>query len=74
MPLCTGASVNFYGATYYPNLTPAFQGLIADCTNPGYLASGSLKLFCVQSRAKMAGGAETIVIQENSSLSDPLHY
>jgi hypothetical protein len=75
MPVCTGASVNFYGATYYPNLTPAYQGLIPDCTDAGYLAAPpSLQLFCVQSRAKHATGAETIVIQENSSLSDPLHY
>lgn len=75
MPVCTGAAVPFYGAQYYPQLTPEYQGLIPDCTDAGYLAAPpSLQLFCVQSRAKQATGAETIVIQENSSLSDPLHY
>jgi hypothetical protein len=81
MPVCAGASDSFPakgdpstglpwpGSTAYP-----FQGLLFDCTDSTYLALVASNTFpvqiCVQSRAKIGGGAERIVVFA-SDLSDP---
>jgi len=81
MPVCAGASepfpaqgdpttgLPFPGSTAFP-----YQGLLYDCTDSTYLAlvaSGDFPVqLCVQSRAKLAGGAEKIVVFA-SDLSDP---
>jgi hypothetical protein len=73
MPVCAGslkpflAQVPYPGSAAYPN-----QGLLYNCDDPTYLASAGqdpLQL-CVQSRAKIGGGAEQIVVSA-SNLSDP---
>jgi hypothetical protein len=81
MPVCAGASAAFPakgdpstglpwpGSTAYP-----FQGLLFDCTDSTYLGLVASNAFpvqiCVQSRAKIGGGAERIVVFA-SDLSDP---
>jgi hypothetical protein len=73
MPVCAGAlkpflaNVPYPGSAAYPN-----QGLLYNCDDPTYLASAGQKplQLCVQSRAKIGGGAEQIVVFA-SNLSDP---
>jgi hypothetical protein len=78
MPLCAGAKLSFPGSTSVspPAGNPyTFQGLLMDCTDPNYVnQAGSFPLdMCVQSRAKIAGGKETVVVY-TSSLSDPMYW
>ncbi|HZS15313.1 MAG TPA: hypothetical protein VFC09_12010 [Candidatus Dormibacteraeota bacterium] len=81
MQVCAGASEPFPakgdpstglpwpGSTAFP-----YQGLLYDCTDSTYLALVATDTFpvqmCVQSRAKIGGGAERIVVFA-SDLSDP---
>ncbi len=81
MPVCAGASESFPakgnpatglpwpGTTAFP-----YQGLLYNCTDATYLAlvaTGSYPVqLCVQSRAKIGGGAEQITVFA-SDLSDP---
>jgi hypothetical protein len=77
MPVCAGASKQFPVMADASN-GPApylYQGLLYDCTDPTYLSLISVPQqyplqLCVQSRAKIGRGAETIVIYA-SDLSDP---
>lgn len=76
MAVCAGASHAFLAQVDYPGSTDfPFQGLLYDCTDPAYLAgaSGFTLQLCVQSRAKLAGGAEKIVVF-TSDLSDPGYW
>ena len=82
MPVCAGATTSFPGSA---RVTPAqasnpyiYQGLLLDCTDPVYLQDiANTALYplqmCVQSRAKLAGAKETVVIYSNS-LSDPMAW
>jgi hypothetical protein len=79
MPVCAGASERFPANPAYPGSTTdpsiAFQGLLYDCSDATYqsliLDTTTYPVqLCVQSRAKLAGGAEKIVIFANN-LSDP---
>jgi hypothetical protein len=81
MPVCAGASQPFprqgdpsTGEPFPGSTGVPYQGLLYDCTDAAYLslvASGAYPVqLCVQSRAKLAGGAEQIVVFA-SDLSDP---
>ena len=81
MPVCAGAAkpfpaqgdpttgLPFPGSTAFP-----YQGLLYNCTDPTYLADVASGAFpdqlCVQSRSKIGGGAEQIVIFAND-ITDP---
>jgi len=76
MPVCAGASAQFPANPAYPGSAAfPFQGLLYDCSDATYqtlildTATYPVQL-CVQSRAKIGGGAEQIVIFAND-LSDP---
>lgn len=78
MPVCSGATQQFYGATQVqatptPTVPYIWQGLLADCTDPGYVASTDPLEMCVYSRARLPGGGEQVVVYQ-SSLADPMHY
>jgi len=81
MPVCAGASEAFpakgdpsTGLPFPGSLAYPFQGLLYDCTDSTYLALVASGIYpvdiCVQSRAKIGGGAERIVVFA-SDLSDP---
>lgn len=71
MPVCVGAKVPFSGTNLVsPGTSNLHEGLLYDCDDPLYGSAGLPRLFCVQSRVKIGGGAETIVIQVND-FGDP---
>ncbi|HET9070910.1 MAG TPA: hypothetical protein VFN60_03270 [Acidimicrobiales bacterium] len=78
MPVCSGATQEFYGATQVqatpsPTVPYIYQGLLADCSDPGYLADNSPLQMCVYNRSRLPGGGEQVVVYQ-SSLTDPMHF
>jgi hypothetical protein len=75
MPVCAGATAPFAGSMLTSSTTYPYQGLLYDCTDPTYLSSTDALQMCVQSRAKLAGGAETVVVASNSPTDiDPMYW
>ncbi len=79
MPVCVGAeaafpaSVSTAGSQQYP-----YQGLLYACDSSAYAAavsSGSYPLqICVESYAKIHGGAEQVVVYTSSLGGDPMYW
>lgn len=69
MPVCFGSDYSFPGwspqySVYNQGSVTEYEGLLLDCTDSTYLAEKTSDQIapCVQSRSKLAGGAEQIVI------------
>ncbi len=74
MPVCAGATEVFPTTRQTPgDAAYPYQGLLYDCTDPGYVVGANEIGLCVESRRKLAGGAEQVVVY-TSSLTDPMSY
>jgi hypothetical protein len=79
MPVCVGAeaafpaSVSTAGSQQYP-----YQGLLYACDSSAYAAAVSSKSYplqiCVESYAKIQGGAEQVVVYTSSLGGDPMYW